>query len=99
MICRFRYTVLRQSNSVEIPSQVNEDITYKITANDTFRETLADIIERKSNETTVVIPNIMAKFLAVRNRGALQIVDQLQKHPGRKIKVHYIFYIFMKNYL
>lgn len=97
--CRFRYSVLRRSNANEDPALISDESTYELSGTDPIRQTLFEMINGDLEEFhSVIIPSMMPRFLAVRNRGAVTVVNQLQRTPGCEIKndfKHNFFLIFI----
>jgi hypothetical protein len=65
---------------------ISDESTFELRGDDPIRILLISMLEGElSNETSIIIPNMLPRFVAVRNRGVLSVVNQLQRTPGCKL--------------
>lgn len=88
MVCRFRYKVSRLPPSKESSGIVEEEKTYEMKMEPTdqiIRQNLAKMLEgNRDTASNAIIPELLPKFLKVKNNGELKPIHQLLKGPNSK---------------
>lgn len=74
---RFRYRVQRKTHSKENPGLIEDEHSYEFAGNDTIGLQLIRMLENTSASYSVIIPQMMPKYLKVKNSGILKPAHQL----------------------
>lgn len=79
---RFRYKVQRTSHSKENPGTVEDEHSYEFMGNDSIGLQLIKMLEDSQASYSVIMPNMLPKFLKVKNSGLLKPAHQLLSIKG-----------------
>ncbi|XP_055921322.1 piezo-type mechanosensitive ion channel component isoform X4 [Eupeodes corollae] len=88
LTCRFTYSFTRTPPNKGAIGTVSDEITYELDTNFSGRDAMIAMLQGTSTQSsTVILPNILPKFIKVHNSGDLNVVNQLM--TGDKVTSAY----------